>query len=138
MLILYLNIKYNMLLHQTFKLEIPKNLIFDLLDQVCLKTDKYYFFDLNSYKKMLFCKLHTEFILSLREYYHTSKTFYLTREITYGSFTNILRQICKYSSIELDSEMKYNYSQYYINFYIYHNTELETQDLQATQLKNII
>jgi len=108
------------MLKKTFKQAIPHNLLFDLLEQVCLKTDKYYFFDLNAYKKMIFLELQDPFILAIREYYHTSKLFYLDRKITYNSFTNILRQICKYSEIEVQSEMKYNYSQYYINFYIYH------------------
>ena len=42
------------MLKQTFKQAIPNSLLFDLLEQVCLKTDKYYFFDLNAYKKMIF------------------------------------------------------------------------------------
>jgi hypothetical protein len=131
------------MLHQTFKRSIPNNLLFDLLEQVCLKTDKYYFFDLNAYKKMLFLNLHPTFILSLREYYHVSKKFYLDREVNYGSFTNILRQICKYSEIELNSEMKYNYSQYYINFYIFYDTTKPSSDAakassDATLLKNIL
>ena len=117
-IILYIICK---MLKQTFKQAIPNSLLFDLLEQVCLKTDKYYFFDLNAYKKMIFLELHSAFILSLRDYYHASKIFYLERKITYGVFTNILRQICKFSEIEVDSEMKYNYSQYYINFYIYHS-----------------
>lgn len=113
------------MLKKTFKKVIPNNLLFDLLEQVCLKTENYYFFDLNAYRKMIFMNIHEEFILALREYYHTSKLFYLERKLTYGSFTNILRQICKFSEIEVESEMKYNHSQYYINFYIYHTEKNE-------------
>jgi hypothetical protein len=109
------------MLKKTFKQAIPTSLLFDLLEKVCLKTDTYYFFDLNAYRKMIFLDLHGAFVLALRDYYHTSKLFYLERQHTYSSFTNILRQICKFSEIEVDSEMKYNYSQYYINFYIYHS-----------------
>ena len=48
------------MLKQIFKKNVPQKLLFDLLDQICLKTDKYYMIDMNAYKKMLFYK----FILS--------------------------------------------------------------------------
>ena len=41
---------------------------------------------------MIFNKIHTKFIESLKEYYYLGKYFYLEREMTYKSFTNIVRQ----------------------------------------------
>jgi len=108
------------MLCQIFKQEIPSNILFDLLEQICLKTEKYYFIDLNAYKKLLFMELKESFIDALREYYYLSKRFYLEREFTYSSFTNIVRQICKHGNIKFESEIKYSHSKYYINFFVHH------------------
>jgi hypothetical protein len=113
------------MLCQIIKREIPMNILFDLLDQVCLKTNKYYFIDVNSYKKILFMELKQPFLDALYEYYHLSKKFYLEREFTYTSFTNIVRQICKHKNLEFTSEIKYNHSKYFINFFVFHNQVIE-------------
>ncbi len=108
------------MLDQIFKSEIPPNLLFDLLEKVCLKTEKYYLIDINAYKKLLYQELHTEFLESLSKYYHWSKQFYLERKFTYPSFTNIVRQICKHGNIRIESEIKYNHSHYFITFFVYY------------------
>ena len=41
--------------------------------------------------------------------------------MTYKSFTNIIRQICKQNLIQYTTEMKYNESKYNIVFKIYNN-----------------
>ena len=104
---------------QIFKNNVPSHILIDLLEKICLKTDKYYLIDMNSYKKMIFYNLQTEFCDSLKEYYHIGKHFYLNRDMTYKSFTNIIRQICKNTSIMYTSKMKYNESKYNIVYYIY-------------------
>ncbi len=104
---------------QIFKNNVPSHILIDLLEKICLKTDKYYLIDMNSYKKMIFHNLQTEFCDSLKEYYHIGKHFYLNRDMTYKSFTNIIRQICKNTSIMYTSKMKYNESKYNIVYYIY-------------------
>ena len=108
------------MLYQIFKCEIPNNILFDILEQICLKTEKYYFIDVNAYKKLLFMELKMPFINALNEYYHLSKKFYLEREFTYTSFTNIVRQICKHGNLKIESEIKYSHSKYYINFFVHH------------------
>ena len=62
---------------QLFRKPIENSLLFDLLDQICIKTDKFYVIDLNAYKKMLYYELNVEFCKSLLDYYHFSKQFYL-------------------------------------------------------------
>lgn len=104
---------------QIFKEEIPNKLLFDFLDKICLKTDKYYLIDYNAYKKMAFNDLYHGFCESLKEYYYLGKYFYLEREMTYKCFTNIVRQICKHNNIMFTSKMKYNKSKYNIDFLIY-------------------
>lgn len=107
------------MLCQIFKREIPHNILFDLLEKICLKSDKYYIIDVAAYNKLLFLDLTKTFIDALTEYYFLSKRFYLEREFTYSSFTNIVRQICKHKNIKIESEIKYSHSKYYINFFIY-------------------
>ena len=107
------------MLKQIFKNNVPNEVLFSLLDQICLKTEKYYLIDLNAFKKMVFHKLHEPFLNSLYEYYHVSKQFYLTREFTYNSFTNILRQICKSNAVMFTSNIKYNESKYNIDYFVY-------------------
>jgi hypothetical protein len=53
------------------------------------------------------------------DYYHVGKQFYLTRPLSYKSFTNIVRQICKSLSVMFTSQMKYNESNYNIVYFIY-------------------
>lgn len=105
---------------QIFKKEVPVIILFDLLDQICLKTDKYYLVDLNSYKKFMFYNLDVQFARTMLEYYHASKQFYVTRKMTYNSFVNIIRHICKNASIIYTSQMRYNESKYNIVYNIYY------------------
>ena len=106
-------------MNQTFRALVPPTLLFELLEQCCLKTDKYFYIDLNAFRKMMFHELHAPFLASVREYYHVSKQFYVDRKLTYNSWTNIVRQICKSNSILFTSKTKYNESSYNIDFYIY-------------------
>ncbi len=114
-----------MLLKQIFRKEIPNALLFDLLDKICLKTPKYYLIDINTYKKLMYHNLHTSFTEDIIEYYHESKRFYLRRKMSYNSFINIIRQICKNNNIVFSSQIKYNKSKYNIDYFIYF-TETET------------
>lgn len=105
--------------NQIFKKNVPINILFDLLDAVCLKTNKYYLIDGNAYRKMLFNNLHAPFCHDLSEYYYASKQFYVNRNMTYNSFTNIVRQICKNNNIMFTTNIKYNESKYVIEYLIY-------------------
>lgn len=105
---------------QIFKKPIPIEILFGLLSEICLKTEKYYFIDINAFKKMVFLGLHTEFLEKMVEYYHSSKRFYIEREFKYNSFTNIVRQICKANDITFTSQIKYNESKYNIDYFVYY------------------
>ena len=107
-------------MNQIFKKNVPKNVLFDLLEQISLKTEKYYVVDINSYRKILFHNLNTDFINTITEYYHLSKQFYATRKLTYNSFITIIRHICKSANIIYTSNMRYNESKYNIDYHIYH------------------
>jgi hypothetical protein len=106
-------------MNQIFKKEIPNSLLFNLLDNICLKTERFYYIDYNSYKKFIYEDAHVYFIENLRNYYHDSKKYYLDRTMSYNSFTNMIRQICKHNNIIFNSKIIYNKSKYNIDYFIY-------------------
>ena len=106
--------------NQLFKTPVENSFVFDLLDKICQKTDKFYVIDHNAFRKMLFHKYEEYFCSVLLNHYYSSKHFYITRKLTYKSFTNIIRQICKHNNILFNSDIRYNDSRYTIVFYIYY------------------
>jgi hypothetical protein len=69
--------------NQIFKQKVPDELLYLLLDKICLKTEKYYLIDMNSYRKMMFHNYNVEFCNQLTDYYHNGKLFYI---FSYYSF----------------------------------------------------
>jgi len=55
--------------NQIIKYPIPSQLLFDLLDKICLKKENYYLVDMNAYRKMMFHNYHEDFCNDLKEYY---------------------------------------------------------------------
>ena len=109
---------------QIFVKPVPQDLINDLLDKVATKTDKYYIMDIDTYKRVKFYELHKDFISTMATYYHLSKKFYVERPMTYTTFVNIIRQVCRSNKVTFTSKIKYNDSTYNIEYYIYFS-ELE-------------
>ena len=108
------------MLKQVFRKNISIEVLFNLLEQISIKTENYYIIDYNTYKKFLYrTDLNTQFLNTMLEYYHKSKHFYVSRKLTYKSFTNIIRHICKNCETLYTSFIKYNESTYTIIYYIY-------------------
>lgn len=105
---------------QIFKNKIPNDFLFNLLDEISLKNDKYYIFNIDSFKKGVFKENITKFIQNCIPYYHISKRIYLEKKLTYNSFTTILRQICNLNKITYTSQIKYDKSKYDIVYYIFY------------------
>lgn len=104
---------------QLFKNKLPNETLFTLLDNLCVKNEKHYSFNANSYKKGMFNESIPSFLKLCNEYYHNSKKKYLERKMTYNNFTTIIRQICNYNKIVFTSQIKYDKSNYDIIYYIY-------------------
>jgi len=104
---------------QIFKKTIPNELVFGLLDSICMKNEKHYTFNIDAFKKGIFKETINQFILDCAPYYHISKRKYLERKLTYNSFATILRQICNFNKITYTSQIKYDKSTYCIVYYIY-------------------
>jgi hypothetical protein len=102
-----------------FKTNFPNHILFDFLDKICVKTEKFYYIDVNAYNKMRYHQYHVDFYKTMREYYFENKAFYLERPVDYRSFVNIVRQICKNNLIQFSSKMNFNESKYNIDYYIY-------------------
>lgn len=105
---------------QIFKKDFPSSLLFNLLDNICMKNDKHYLLNSESFKKGTFTNAIQEFIELCKPYYHNSKKKYLERKISYNSFTTIVRQICNYNKLTYISQIKYNKSLYDIVYIIYY------------------
>jgi hypothetical protein len=105
---------------QIFKTNVPNKNIFELLDNICFKNEKYYIFNMESFKRGIYKELIQQFIESCRPHYHISKRKYLDRKVTYNSFTTILRQICRFNNIIYTNKIKYDKSSYNIVYYIYY------------------
>ncbi len=106
---------------QLFRKPVEPHLLFDLLDKICMKKQTHYVVDINAYKKMMYHNYHIAFCDILFDYYHISKHFYISRHMTFKSLTTIVRQICKSCNIAFNTSIRYNKSDYAIEYYIYTN-----------------
>jgi hypothetical protein len=106
--------------NQIFKNSIPNEILFNLLDSICMKNEKHYVFNNETFKKGIFKESIQQFITICNPYYHLSKKKYLERKMTYNSFTTILRQICNCNKITYTSQIKYDKSKYDIVYYIFY------------------
>jgi len=105
---------------QIFKKNVPNELIFSLLDSICMKNEKHYTLNIEAFKKGIFKESISNFLTNCNPYYHISKKKYLERKLTYNSFTTILRQICNFNKITYTSQIKYDKSRYDIIYYIFY------------------
>jgi hypothetical protein len=122
-MLFFINIIY--MSTQIFKNQIPNNILFDLLNKICLKNEKHYTFNIESFKKGVYSKEIQNFLITCVLYYHLSKRKYLEKKLTYNSFVTVLRQICNFNKITYTSQIKYDKSRYDILYYIYHYTDLK-------------
>jgi len=121
---------------QIFKNKIPNNLLFDLLDKICVKIKNYYIINTISFKKGTYNTSIVDFLESCRKYYHISKRKYLDKQLTYNSFITIIRQICKHNNIQYKNENKYDKSNYVIYYYIYIPTEITQPNRDENIIEN--
>jgi len=103
---------------QIFKNNIPKEILFNLLNMICVKDVKHYIFNLDAFKKGIYNEEIPKFVELCKSYYYISKRHYLEKKIAYNSFTTIIRQICKSNFINYTSKIKYEKSDYNIVYYI--------------------
>ena len=109
---------YNMS-NQIFKSNPDNKFLFDLLQKICIKNEKYYLIDKISFRKGLLSDDIKTFFTSLVSHYHASKLYYINRDITYNSFLTVVRHVCKANEVRFISKIKYDKSKYEIIYYVY-------------------
>jgi hypothetical protein len=105
---------------QIFKYPVPTNILFDFLESICVKKEKYYVFDKYAFKKASFKNVLPAFYETLEDYYYVSKRKYLVNPTNYNSLCTIIRQLCKFNTISCVSNIKYSNSTYEIIYFIYY------------------
>ena len=106
--------------NQIFKNELPKELFLNLIELNGIKSNKCLIINNEAYKRGLFNGSILSFFELCKEYYHISKHYYLTRNMTYNNFVTVVRQLCNYHNIKYTSQIKYQKSKYSIYYYIYY------------------
>ena len=107
---------------QLFKNNVDKTLLYTFLKDVCTPNEKnYYVVDNATFKRAIIIEKLKPFLDTIKECYHISKQFYVTRPIKYTSFLTIIRQICKSNCIAYTSKVHYERSNYEIKYYIMKN-----------------
>ena len=104
---------------QIFKSEVPKEFLFNFLDNICIKNEKNYILNSMAFKKGVFNESIVEFFKDIYPHYHNSKKKYLDKKLTYNSFITVIRQICNNNNITYTSQVKYDKSVYDIIYYIF-------------------
>jgi len=104
---------------QIFKSEVPKEVFFIFLDNICIKNEKTYILNSSAFKKGVFNEKIVEFFKDIYPHYHNSKKKYLDKKLTYNSFITVIRQICNHLKITYTSQVKYDKSVYDIIYCIY-------------------
>ena len=118
---------------QIFKSSIEPHILFDFLEQICIKTDQKYVLDNTSYKKAGFLQIIEKFIEDITPFYHISKKYYVTRKPSYKMLTTVIRQICRLNNIFYKQNIIYRQSQYEIVYSIYYNSN---SNLSSPKNKN--
>jgi hypothetical protein len=104
---------------QIFKQRVPIEILYEILEVICVKNDKSYVLNNISFKKALFNNYISDFYEKCRPYYHNSKYQYLDKKLTYNSFVTVVRQICKSNNVMFCSKIKYENSSYDLHYFIY-------------------
>jgi hypothetical protein len=110
---------------QLFVEPVPLSYLTKILERCCIKRKTYYQLDENAYRIMVFHGLHEPFLAKIIDHYHLAKQFYVTRRLTYVSFVNLIRQICKSHNVPMVSKTKYNESKYTIEHFVYLVNEIQ-------------
>ncbi len=97
---------------QLFCKKVSFDLIEPYLQKICTRcTDTgAYILDETAFSLLMFHGMDTDFINTMRPYYHNSKLNYVDRKLTFKSFSTIVRQICKATGKNISSKIKYFHS----------------------------
>lgn len=101
-----------------FSKEVPFDYLCELIGPYANQTETNYIIGENVFKTMIFTGKHKIFLNNLKSYYLESHHHYITREFTYNSFLNILRQICRTHHYPFHTKTLYNKSKSSVVFFL--------------------
>ena len=108
--------------NQIFKTFVPINILYDFIEKIYVfNTESHFVINTSSFKKATFLNIIENFCENIKPFYHISKQYYVTRELSYNKLMTIIRQICKINNIPIISQIKYDKSKYSIQYYVYFN-----------------
>jgi len=110
--------KKNENLQYIFRAHIPIEILWELLDVICVKNEKHYIIDFNAFRLLQYHNLFPAFANKILPAYKPSKQYYVTRTLTYNSFITIVRHICRTNQILFEAKFNYQHSLYNIDYYI--------------------
>lgn len=96
-----------------FRMPIQIQPLLAVLSAVAPRIDsgKWFHFNVTAYRKMIYQQIHLPFIESIRDYYFPAKwRKYGDKELTYSSFTTILRQMCNEVGLAFYTKIVYDHS----------------------------
>lgn len=103
---------------QLFKSIVPICILFELLDKICIKDEKYYHLSKSAFKAAEYHNLIPSFCSSVSEHYRKSKQYYVDRKMNYNKFITVVRQICNINNVPYTSKIVYIKSYYDIVYYV--------------------
>jgi hypothetical protein len=122
-------------LEYVFSSHVPIEVLFEVLEQICIKKDKYYLMDFNAFRLLKYRNLYPEFASIILPAYRPSKQYFVTRELTYNSFATIIRQICRINRVTFDTKFNYQHSMYNIDYFIYYPSAENPSATECTPTK---
>lgn len=104
---------------QLYKTAYPSEKLKEYIVKLCEHDDSSYIFSKACFKRAQLTGITTEFVADVAPYYHKSKQKYADiSEMSYKLVVNILRQLCKFHDIPVESKIKYDKSTYEIDYII--------------------
>ena len=104
---------------QLYKTAYPTEKLNEYITKLCERDESSYVFSKACFKRAQLTGLATEFVANVAPYYHKSKQKYAdVSEMSYKLVVNILRQLCKFHDIPVESKIKYDKSTYEIDYII--------------------
>jgi hypothetical protein len=103
-----------------FRADAPVADLFTLLDRICEKTSRYFVLDVTAFNKLKYHGLYADFADRVRVEYMPRQKFYADRPLTFRSFSNMVRQICRAGGVPVDSHQTYYNAVHMVEMRVYY------------------
>ena len=108
--------------YSVYKNPVPIYILKEFLMNNAEQENNFYVINKIKYRKSLENGNIEKLSNILSEYYKDSKKIYVNREMSYTRFITIIRHICKFHSINIISQIKYDKNTYNMIYYFDKNT----------------